>query len=102
VRWIEHRTHQLRCRHCLAPTSARLPAQIAGSAFGPRLQAAVVTLTAWHRISRRGFCELSRDLFGTGFSTGASETRTRDLLGAIMARFRHSRRLVPETACGRS
>ena len=31
-------------------------ARSAASAFGPRLQAAVVTLTARHRISRRGIC----------------------------------------------
>jgi transposase len=31
----EHRTHQLRCRHCRARTSARLPVLIASSPFGP-------------------------------------------------------------------
>lgn len=71
VIWIEHRTHQLRCRDCLARTSARLPAAIGASAFGPRLQAAVVTLTARHRISRRGITELARDLFGAALSTGS-------------------------------
>jgi transposase len=71
VIWSEHRTHQLRCRHCRARTSARLPAEIGGSRFGPRLQAAVVTLTARHRISRRGICELASDLFGVSLSTGA-------------------------------
>ena len=68
---VEHRTHQLRCRECLARTSARLPARIAGSPFGSRLQAAIVTLTARHRISRRGIVELARDLFGVTLSTGA-------------------------------
>jgi transposase len=67
----EHRTHQLRCRHCRARTSARLPELIAASPFGPRFQAAVVTLTARHRISRRGICELAHDLFGAWLSTGA-------------------------------
>ena len=67
----EHRTHQLRCRDCRARTSARLPELVAASAFGPRLQAAVVTLTARHRISRRGIVELARDLFGATLSTGA-------------------------------
>ena len=67
----EHRTHQLRCRHCRARTSGRLPELIASSAFGSRLQAAVVTLTARHRISRRGICELAGDLFGVTLSTGA-------------------------------
>ena len=63
--------HQLRCRHCLARTSARLPDGIAGSAFGPRLQAAFVTLTARHRVSRRGIVELAHDLFGVTLLTGA-------------------------------
>ncbi|HEY4829145.1 MAG TPA: IS66 family transposase [Solirubrobacteraceae bacterium] len=67
----EHRTHQLRCRHCRSRTSARLPDGVGGSVFGPRLQAAIVTLTARHRISRRGICELARDLFGVTLSTGS-------------------------------
>ena len=71
VIWTEHRTHQLRCRHCRARTSARLPEQISSYAFGPRLEAAIVTLTARHRISRRGICELARDLFGVTLSIGA-------------------------------
>ncbi|MBV9940601.1 MAG: IS66 family transposase [Solirubrobacterales bacterium] len=73
VIWTEHRTHQLRCRQCRARTSAQLPPQIGASAFGPRLQAAVVTLTAGYRISRRGISELVRDLFGARLSTGASD-----------------------------
>ena len=71
VTWTEHRTHQLRCRHCRARTSAGLPELLACSPFGLRLQAAVVTLTARHRISRRGICELALDLFGVTLSTGA-------------------------------
>jgi transposase len=67
----EHRTHQLRCRQCRARTSARLPADIAGSVCGPRLQAAVVTLTARHRVSRRAISELVHDLFGVTVCTGA-------------------------------
>ena len=73
VRWTEHRTHQLRCPGCRARTSARLPDGIGGCAFGPRLQAAVVTLTAGHRVSRRGIAELARDLFGVRLSTGSAD-----------------------------
>jgi transposase len=68
---VEHRAHQLRCRDCRAPTSARFPNLIGGSVFGPRLQAAVVTLTARHRISRRATRELVRDPFGVTLSAGA-------------------------------
>jgi transposase len=67
----EHRTHRLRCPACLARTTATLPNGVAGSVFGPRLQAAVVTLTARHRVSRRGISELARDLFGARLSTGS-------------------------------
>jgi transposase len=71
VIWTEHRTHQLRCRDCLARTSARLPEAVGASAFGPRLQAAMATLTARHRVARRGITELARDLFGVTLSIGA-------------------------------
>jgi transposase len=73
VIFSEHRTHQLRCRCCRARTSASLPPQIAGSPFGTRLQAALVTLTAAYRVSRRGVSELARDLFGVSLSTGAAD-----------------------------
>jgi transposase len=66
----EHRTHRLRCPACRKRTAAQLPVEIAGSAFGPRLQAAIVTLTARNRISRRDMVELTRELFGIGLSTG--------------------------------
>ena len=46
---------------------------IGGSPFGPRLQAAIVTLTARHRVSRRGISELARDLFGVTISTGSAD-----------------------------
>jgi transposase len=71
VTLVEHRTHQLRCRHCRARTSARLPVDVGGSVFGARLQGAVVTLTAGHRVSRRGITELVGDLFGVPLSVGA-------------------------------
>jgi transposase len=73
VTFTEHRTHQLRCRHSRARTSARLPVEIAGSPFGPRLQAAMTALTAAYRISRRGVTELAQDLFGVSLSTGAAD-----------------------------
>jgi transposase len=40
-------------------------------AFGPRLQAAVVTLAVRNRISRRDTTELVRELFGTRISAGS-------------------------------
>jgi len=68
---VEHRTHRLACSGCGARTTAQLLAGIRSSAFGSNLQAALVTLTARNRISRRGMIELARDLFGVTVSTGA-------------------------------
>jgi hypothetical protein len=50
-----------------------LPAEIASLAFGPRLQAAIVTLTAAYRVSRRGIVEFARDLFGVTLSSGTAD-----------------------------
>jgi transposase len=50
-----------------------LPQEIGSSPFGSRLQAALVTLTAAYRISRRGVGELARDLFGVTLSTGTAD-----------------------------
>jgi transposase len=68
---VELRTRRLRCSCCGARTTAQLPDAIAGSAFGPRLRAAVVTLTARNRISRRAASELAGELFGARLSTGS-------------------------------
>jgi transposase len=67
----EHRLHRLRCPACAAQTRAELPAGVPRSAFGPRLQAAVATLTVRNRVSRRDAVELLRELFGVELSTGA-------------------------------
>ena len=67
----EHRAHRLRCPCCKRRTAAELPVEIAASAFGPRLQAAILTLTARNRISRRDISELARELFGIRLSVGA-------------------------------
>ena len=68
---VEHRTRQVRCRACGIKTTATLPDEIAGSVFGPRLGAALVTLTARNRISRREASELARELFGARVCAGS-------------------------------
>ncbi len=56
----EHRCHRLRCPDCKAKTKGMLPGELAGSAFGPDLQAAVLTMTARNRVSRRDMSELAQ------------------------------------------
>jgi len=71
VIYNEHRTHHLRCPGCGKHTAGELPEEVAGSPFGTGVQAAVVTLTARNRVSRRDMPELARELFGLGLSSGA-------------------------------
>jgi len=66
----EHRTQRLRCPRCRRETSATLPADLSGSAFGPRLQAAVATLSVRNRVSRRQMSELANELFGVTLASG--------------------------------
>jgi transposase len=71
VLMFEHRTHRLRCPGCGKRTAAMLPDGVGDSPFGTDLQAAVVTLTARNRVSRRDMSELAWELFGLGLSVGA-------------------------------
>ena len=71
VIYTEHRAHHLCCPGCGNKTVAKLPDGVGDSPFGTDLQAAVVTLTARNRVSRRDMSELAYDLFGLGLSVGA-------------------------------
>lgn len=73
VTLTEHRTHRLACPHCQTQTAAALSAELCGSAFGPRFGAAVVSLSARNRISRRDIGELAGELFGAELSTGTAD-----------------------------
>jgi transposase len=73
VRVTEHQCHCVRCPGCGARRTGRLPGDVAASAFGPRLQAAVVTLSVRNRISRRDVVELCEQLFSSRISTGTVE-----------------------------
>jgi transposase len=83
VRLIEHQCERLRCPDCGVERTGELPAEIAGSAFGPRLQAAIATLAIRNRVSRRDSVELCEELFGARISIGSVDqilTRTADAL----------------------
>ena len=70
--WVtEHRLHGVVCGECATQTRAALPREVPRSAFGPRLQAALVTLAVRNRVSRRDTTELVRELFGVEVSTGS-------------------------------
>ena len=73
VRVTEHRAQRVRCPDCGEHTRAVLSDELAGSAFGARLQAAVTTLSVRNRISRRDVVELCEELFAARICTGTVE-----------------------------
>jgi transposase len=73
VRVIEHQCQSVRCPDCGAKQTGALPAEVARSAFGVRLQAAIVALSVRNRISRRDVVELCEQLFAARISTGSVE-----------------------------
>jgi transposase len=73
TRVTEHQCMRARCPGCGAERTGELPAELAQSAFGPRLQAAVATLAVRNRVSRRDSVELCEQLFGARICTGSVE-----------------------------
>jgi transposase len=71
TRVTEHQCMRARCPGCGAERTGELPAELAQSAFGPRLQAAVATLAVRNRVSRRDSVELCEQLFGARICTGS-------------------------------
>ena len=70
VRVSEHRLHRVCCPACATRDARPSFPPASRWAFGPRLQAAVVTLAVRNRVSRRDTTELARELFGVELSTG--------------------------------
>jgi transposase len=66
----EHQCQRVVCPGCGKRQTGRLPAEVAASAFGPRLQAAVASLSVRNRVSRRDVVELCEQLFSSRISTG--------------------------------
>ena len=100
MRVVEHRCQRLRCPACGRRRRGELPPQVAKSSFGPRLQAAVATVSVRNRVSRDDAVELCEELFGARVSSGSVDailTRVADALAEphadLLGRLRSSRAL---------
>lgn len=67
---IEYQVHALKCA-CGVVTHGRLPEEVTYSAFGPRLQALVVMLSAVYRMSKRNIQRLMADYLSINLSVGS-------------------------------
>jgi transposase len=89
----EHRAQVVSCPGCGKRMRAALPADLAASAFGPRLQAALALLSVRNRVSRRDVSELSAELFGCPVSVGSVDAicqRTSDALAVPYGELREA------------
>lgn len=80
---IEYQQHQLRCPHCRRVTTASLPAEVAPSRFGARLQSIVGLLRGRFRLSHRDIPELMEVLFGVDMGLGTTTGIQRRLTAAL-------------------
>jgi transposase len=81
----EHRITCLRCPKCRKLTRARLPAQIGGKHFGPRLVALGSVLAGHYRLSRRSTVDLlGRLLDVPAPSLGSTEAFTQETSTALL------------------
>ena len=81
----EHRAQRVRCPGCGRRRRAQLPREVSASSFGPRLQAAVATLSVRNRISRRDVVELCEQLYGSRISTGTVDAILARIADALEA-----------------
>jgi transposase len=82
----EHRLQRLCCPHCGRRVSAELPAGVARGCFGPKLEAAIASLTVRNRLSRRQLVELMEELFGCPIAVGTIDailSRTAETLEPV-------------------
>jgi transposase len=70
VQVTEHRCQRVRCPGCGERLRGKLGSEVHQSAFGPRFQAAVATLSVRNRISRRDVVECCEQLFSSRISAG--------------------------------
>ena len=86
VELSEHRLQRVCCPDCGRTVRAELPAGVPRGCFGPKLEAAIASLTVRNRLSRRQLVELMDELFGCPIAIGTIDailTRTADTLEPV-------------------
>jgi transposase len=86
VELSEHRLQRLCCPDCGRTVRAELPAGVPRGCFGPKLEAAIASLTVRNRLSRRQLVELMDELFGCPIAAGTIDailTRTAETLEPV-------------------
>jgi len=83
VTLTEHQSYACRCGNCGKLTRELIPADIAVSATGPRLTAAIGLLGAWVKGSRRAVAEVVGQTLGCPIALGSIIAREAELTDAL-------------------
>jgi transposase len=82
----EHRLQRVSCPACGRALRAELPAGVPRGCFGPKLEAAIASLTVRNCLSRRQLVELMEELFGCPIAVGTVDailSRTAETLEPV-------------------
>jgi transposase len=95
--WVtEHRLHRVACAACGATTRAARPPEVPAGAYGPRLQAAVATLSGGYRLSRRQVADLCETLLDAPLSVGSVDALCRATGDALAQPVAEAAATLPE------
>ncbi len=94
----EHQGHACTCTICGHVTRADIPAEVAGSCFGPKLTATVALLTGGSQISRRQVEEVFEDVLGVPISVGTVSNVEKEMSTALAPVHEEAGQYVREAA----
>jgi transposase len=98
ARVVEHRRVCVRCPGCRKLTRGRLPTEVGGKHFGPRLAALGGLLAGYYRLSRRATIDLlSRLLDVPAPSLGSTEAFTQETSAALAEAYREIQQEVRQS-----
>ena len=97
---IEYQPHQLRCPQCRRVTTASLPAEVARSRFGARLQSIVGLLRGRFRLCHRDIPEAMEGLFGVDMGLGTTTRIQRRLIAALDEPYKEAVLHIRGAPCG--
>lgn len=80
---VEHQAHARWCPACGHLTRAELPAEVVGSASGPRLAGAISLLTGHLNVSRRDAQEFVQDVLGIPMALGTVSNLEAEMTDAL-------------------
>ena len=92
----EHQAHACTCPECGKVTREELPAEVAGSCFGPRLVSFLAFMTGACHVSRRNVQEITTDVLGVPIALGTVSNLEAEVSEALAAPYAEAAKEVQD------